>query len=190
MSSTLDNPNASVEVPFRPTAVRGGLITALLLIALGLIMQVSGLSDPANSNSSANIITGLVSFILLAGGLIWAIRTHKTDQSGYLTFGRGVTVGMVATLIIAVITAIWTILNFLVIQPDMIEQMMDGAREGMYSQNPNMSDSDAEQAMSFMTWMFNPYILAVFSFFTVLVQGLIISLIGSAVLKNNPPQVT
>lgn len=189
MSSTLDNPNAvPVEVPFRSTAVRGGLITALVLIALGLVLQVTGISDPSNSNATAGIISGLLSFVLMAGGLIWAIRSQKSEQNGYLTLGRGIAVGMLATLIISVIMAVWMIVNFMFIQPDAIELMMDGAREQMYKQNPNMSDSDADQAMSFMKWMFNPYALAIIGLVTTLVQGLIISLIGSAILKNNPPQ--
>jgi len=189
MSTTLDNPNAPAEVPFRPVAVRGGLITALILIVFGLVLQVTGISDPANPNATANIVTTLVSLVILTGGIVWVLRTHKADQNGYLTFGRGLAAGMMVALIVGIVTLVWTIINFLLIQPGMIEIMQDAAREQMYERQPNITDEQVDQAMGFMSIMFNPYVLGIIGLVATLVQGLIISLIVSAVVKNNPPEL-
>ncbi|HKK74702.1 MAG TPA: DUF4199 domain-containing protein [Saprospiraceae bacterium] len=188
--STLDNPNVTetTDLPIRPNAVRFGLITGLILIAVSLVFQVTGLSDPANASASAGWISGLVSFAVLAGGLIWAMNQQKQDQGGYLTFGKGLTVAILAALIIGLISAVWMVINFTLVQPDMIETMQEAAKEQMYQRNPNLTDSEIEQAMGFMGVMFNPWVLAVSAIFTTLIQGLIIGLIGSAILKNNPPE--
>jgi hypothetical protein len=189
MSTTLDNPNAPAEVPYRPVAVRGGLITALILIAFGLVLQVTGISDPANPNATANIVSTLVSIVILTGGIVWVLRTHKADQNGYLTFGRGLTAGMMVSVIVGLVTLVWMIVNFMFIQPEMIEVMQETAREQMYERQPNITDEQVDQAMGFMSFMFNPFVLGVIGLVTTLIQGLIISLIVSAVVKNNPPEV-
>lgn len=188
--STLDNPSTTeaADLPIRSNAVRTGLITGLLLVALSLVFQVTGFSDPANASTSAGWITGLISFVILAGGLIWGMNQHKQEQNGYLTFGQGLKIALLAALIVGVITAVWTVVNFTLVQPDMAATMEEAAKEQMYKQNPNLSDSDIEQAMGFMGLFFNPWFLAVASIFGTLLQGLIIGLIGSAILKNNPPE--
>lgn len=188
--STLDNPNATeaTDLPIQPNALRFGLITALIMVGLSLVFQLTGFSDPAKASTSAGWISGLASFVVLAGGLIWAINQQKQDQNGYLTFGKGLKVALLAALIVGVITAVWVVINFMFVQPDMAETMREAAKEQMYKQNPNLSESDIEQAMGFMSIMFNPWVLAISSILTTVVQGLIIGLIGSAILKNNPPE--
>lgn len=188
--STLDNPNAMeiTDLPVRPNAVRSGLITGLLLIAVSLIFQLTGFTDPAKASTSASWISGLASFVVMAGGLIWGINQQKQDQKGYLTFGKGLKVAVLAALIVGLITAVWVVINFTYVQPDMAETMKEAAREQMYQRNPNLTDSDIDQAMGFMSMMFNPWVLAISSILTTVVQGLIIGLIGSAILKKNPPE--
>ena len=47
-----------------------------------------------------------------------------------------------------------------------------------------MSESDADQAMSYMTWMMNPAMLSVFAAVGSLIAGIIFSLIIGAIMKR------
>lgn len=182
--STLDTPQMNNVSP-RPTGIQYGFIAALISIALGLVASTAGLIDYTQQNSAGNWIISLLNYAIIIGALVMGMKKHREDLGGYMTFGQGFMVGLWATLIMAVITLVWTYINFSFIESDAISTMMEATRDQMIDRG--MSDADIDQAMQFTSWMMNPTMLSIFGAVGSLIGGLIISLIVAAIMQRKPP---
>ncbi len=173
------------SVSSRPTGIRYGFIAALISIALGLVASTAGLIDYTQQNSAGNWIISLLNYAIVIGALVMGMKKHRTDLGGYMTFGQGFMVGLWATLIMAVITLVWTYVNFSFIEAGAIETMMEASRDQMIERG--LSEEQIDQAMQFSSWMMNPAMLSIFGAIGSLIGGLIISLIVAAVMQRKPP---
>ncbi len=181
---TMQNPQQNVSP--RPTGVRYGLIAGLILIAIALAFHVTGMIDYTQQNSAMTWISSLLSYGIMIGAAVLGMKKHREDLGGYLTFGQGFMVGLWETLVIAAITGIWSVLFFSVVAPDVIDTMIEAARDQMAEQQ-GLNDEQIEQAMKITGWMMQPATLSGLAAFGTLFTGLIISLITAAIMKRNPP---
>ncbi len=172
----------------RPTGIRYGLIASLASIALGLIGSTAGLIDYTNQNSSGNWIISLVGYAIIIGALVLAMQKHRSDLGGYMTFGQGFMVGLWVTIITAVISLIWTYVNFAFIEKDALDTIMESSRDQMINQG--MSQEQVDQAMQYSGWMMNPTMMAVFAGVGGVFGGLILSLIIAAIMQRKPKENT
>jgi len=170
----------------RPVGVRYGLIAALVLVAVGLVFHVTGFADYTGQNSTFTWINNIITWGILGGAMVLAMKQHRDELGGYMTFGRGFMVGFWVTLIIAVVTAIWSYVFFSFIAPDVIDIIGEAQRDAMIDQG--MSDEQIEQAMGFSSWMMNPVMLSLFGAIGTLVLGIIISLIVAAIMQRKAPE--
>ncbi|MCB0568392.1 MAG: DUF4199 domain-containing protein [Phaeodactylibacter sp.] len=189
--STLDNPNDRINqasVSPWPTGMRFGLITGLVLVVLSLVMTLSGIVNPADRNNPANWISSLLSYAVMVGAIVMAIRQHRDKElGGYITFGRSFSLGFIVILISAVISMVYAYVYFTIIDPDMINTILDVSREQMV-EDRGMSEEQAEQALSMTSWMFSPVMMTIFAGVGSLFMGAIFSLIVGAIMKRNPPE--
>lgn len=191
--STLDNPNDRLidpaSVPARPIGVRYGLIAALLLVVVGLVFQALDLVDYSGKSTAMSWVANFINWGILAAAMVMAVRKHRDEElGGYITFGRGFSVGFWIALVVAVVMVAWTYLYFTVIAPDTIDSILEMTKERMAEQQ-GMSDSDIDQALGMVSWMFSPLWMSVVGGGGMLVMGIIISLIVAAVMKKNPPEM-
>ncbi len=170
----------------RPVGVRFGLIAALVLVAVGLVFHVTGFADYTGQDSTFTWINNILTWGILAGAMILAMKQHRDELGGYMSFGRAFMVGFWVTLIVAVITAIWSYVFFSFIAPDVIDVITEAQRDAMIDQG--MSDEQIEQAVGFSSWMMNPAMLSLFGAIGTLVLGIIISLIVSAIMQRKAPE--
>lgn len=185
--STLDNPNETVDpndVSPWPTGSRHGLLAGLVLIVVGLIIHMAGLVDYTGQSSSGSWISNIATWGVMVAAIVMAVRQHRDQElGGFITFGRSFYTGFIVSLLIGLISAIWGYVFFAFVEPGLIDTMMEVSREQMIDQQ-GMSESDADQAMSYMTWMMNPAALSMFAAVGSLVAGMIFSLIIGAVMKR------
>lgn len=188
--STLDSPQMidPVSVSPRPIGMRYGGIAALVMIVIGLGFHLGGLSDYENQNNPTNWIASLLNWGVMIGAMVMAMKKHREDLGGYMTFGRGFSVGFWASLIMALITAVWTYLFFTVVAPDLMGVITEAARENMLKQG--QSEEQVDQAMQYTTMFMNPAIFTVFAAIGTLLTGIIISLITAAIMQRKPPMNT
>ncbi|MCI5080714.1 MAG: DUF4199 domain-containing protein [Saprospiraceae bacterium] len=186
--STLDSPNQNIDqssVSAWPTASRYGLIASLILIVVGLGMHLSGMVDYTGQNSGSAWISNIINWVIMGGAFFMAVRHHRDEElGGSITFGRGFQVGFLASLVIAVITAIWTFVFFSFIAPDVLSTIVDASKEQMIEQQ-GMSAGDAEEAMGMVGWMFTAPMMTVFASIGTIITGVIISLIVAAIMKKD-----
>lgn len=186
--STLDSIDSRPqpeEVSPWPTGSRYGLLAGLVLIALSLVLYVTGMVDMTGQDTTSSILSNIVTFGTVVVALVLAVKQHRDQElAGLISFGRAFYVGFIVVLVIAIIQAVYAYVFFAFIEPDMISEMLEMAKERMMDQQ-GMSASDADNAMNMMSWSFTPGMFAVFGFFGTLIIGVIIALIVGAVMKRD-----
>lgn len=188
--STLDNPIMEEEnATPGSVALRYGLIGGLVLVAIGLVTQITGMVDLSNPQSTTNRIINFFNYAVMIAIIVLAVKAYKEGNSGFASFGRAFRVGFLTMLIIAGITLVWVLLYFGVIDTTMIDTIVEGAKEQMMEQQ-GMDEEQADQAMGFMGWMFNPVGMAITAAVSTVFMGAIFSLIVAAIMKKNPPEET
>ncbi|MBK9015987.1 MAG: DUF4199 domain-containing protein [Saprospiraceae bacterium] len=162
-----------------PTAMRYGGILALALIVLGLVMHLTGLSDPANPNTLSQVVNCLNNIAVIVV-VVLAIKAHRDkDLGGFMTLGRGIGVGTATALIIGAITAVWMIIFMNLIDPNLGEAIKDAA---MQKAQPGQEEM-TEKIAGFFS---NPYFMAIFVLLVTVFIGFITALIAGAIMKKDP----
>lgn len=186
--NTLDNPNMidPSTVPYAKKAFTQGLIASLILIALNLLLSLTGLVKPGDTGAmtwiSNILIWGLIAYFIYA-----AQTSHRDeDLGGYISYGRAFSVGGIVVLAITLITIVWSYIYFSFIDPDIFNTIRETSMEQMINQQ-GMSEEEAENAMEMMSFMWNPGMMSIFAGIGTVVAGLIIDLIVSAVVKRDNP---
>lgn len=184
---TLDAPKMTdpTSVSPRPVGIRFGAIASLIMILIGLATYLGGLVDYSNQNSAINWIVNLLNWAVMAGAMFLAMKKHREDLGGYMTFGRGFSVGFWAALIMSLITAVWAFLFFTFIAPDIITTIMDATADKMLEQG--QSEEQVEQAMQYTKMFMTPVSFTIFGFIGTLMTGIIIALITAAISQRKPP---
>lgn len=159
-----------------------GLIMALEIV----ITYVIGMK--ALAETSFGVVINILNFLVLPLAFIYIGCTNYKSKlnSGFISFGECLKIGVTIAIIAAIIYASFSII-FNMIFPEFVEETMAIAKSTMLKQNPNMSSQELEMGMSMMKKFANPLIvfpvtLAMYSFI-----GLIHSLIIGAVVKNPKP---
>ncbi|MEQ8706485.1 MAG: DUF4199 domain-containing protein [Phaeodactylibacter sp.] len=185
--STLDNPNDIIDpqqVSPWPTASRHGLLAGLVLIVVGLVIHMAGLVDYTGQSSGSNWLSNFATWGVMIAAIVMSVRQHRDqDLGGYITFGRSFYTGFIASLMIAIVSAIWGYIFFSFVEPGLIDTMMEMSREQLIEQQ-GMSESDADKAMGMMGWMMNPAMLSLFGAIGALIAGIVFSLIIGAIMKR------
>jgi hypothetical protein len=159
----------------KQTHIAYGFITALALVILYVIFEVTGLSE----NSGVQYI-GWV--IFLAGLILNGIAFSKANDAD-VTFGQVFGSCFKATCIVTIVMVIWTLVMFLIF-PGMETRILEKAQEGMAS-NKQMTEEQLEKGMAITRKYFKVFLVAG-ALFGTLIQGAIFSLIAAAIAKKKP----
>jgi len=186
--TTLDDSTQQIPDPstvsMKPTAMRFGLIGGLALIVLSLIWNMTGMIDYTGEKS--NMLPNIVNWGAIIAILVLAIKKHREeDLAGYITFGRCVGLGAFLGLIMGIISAVWALLYFNVIDPDILSNILSQMEEKFVDKG--MEESQIEVAMSWMSKMMSPIGMSIMAIIGTVITTTIFSLIVGAVMKKNPP---
>jgi hypothetical protein len=152
-----------------------GLIISLILVVLGLVIIYAGQSE--------NRVLGFIPLCIFIAGVIWGCINYSNQMGNNVTFGNVFGHGFKITATVIAIMAVYTLLLFLVIKPELKEMALDKARESMSKRD--MSDSDIENAISMTKRLFLPFAVGGIILMYGII-GCIAALIGGGVAKKNP----
>lgn len=158
------------------THIVKGLILSVISIVFSIVIYVFNLYEMKS--------LGYINYALFLGGLIYGAVLYSNQNGHNVTFGNLFAHGFKTTAVVIVITALYTVLAFKLLFPDMADKMIELSRKEMMK-NPKMTDEMIEQAMSMTKKYFLPFVIG-FSIIGTGFLGLIGSLIGAAVAKKNP----
>lgn len=166
--------------PVTPSTVglRYGLIAGLVSIIISFLLNISHLEQ-----SPAKWLT----VVVLVGGIMLAQRQFRRANGEFMSYGEGLTVGVVVAAVAAVLSAIFSYVYVTFIDPEMTTRIMDKARADMEAQG-KMSDAQIDQAMSFTAMFVQGPALVGVALVGGVLMGLVIALITSAILKNTKPE--
>lgn len=157
-------------------AKKYGLIYALVSTVINLIPM---LTETAVSIGFllifVNIVVAMV-FFILAG------REFKKLNGGYMTFGEGFKINMIAASIVAVVRSLVVYVYVKVIDTGYGERMADMMQEQW--ERSGMQEEQIEQMGGMMSGMTNPEITLFSGIITMMLGGLIWGAIASAITKS------
>lgn len=169
------------------TTVKWGLITGMVYVIFSLIGNLLGLQEEGGFTAKAllsNTALFAASFFTIYLGIK---ETRDQNNQGFLTFGQGFRSGMGIALIAALIVFVFTLIYLYLIDPGMIDKVMEMTEESWDKQG--MGEEQKEVARKYTMMFMTPWAFSLIAIVSCLFWGLIKSLIGSAILKKDPPPV-
>ncbi len=165
------------QQPVGGTAVKYGLILALVSFGYSLILQYAGLMQ--------NQALGYLSFAINIAFIVLAMREYKGLNNGFMSFGKGFKLGFLLSVVAGVLSSAATAAYIAFVDDSAIKIAMDTMRE-QFESNPQMTEEAIEMAMNMSSWAMTPAGLFLFGTLGGVIGGLIISLILSAIMKKDP----
>jgi len=184
--STLDSPNtpSTPAPPIWNTVLRYGGICALALVAYSLI---SYLMDVDVTSISAGIINFFVALGVTVGLAIMAIRYQRELDGGFMTYGRGLLIGLCTVAIGAFLANIWNFVLVNFIDPDYVTRLKEGFLENWGESMPPEALEEALERFDKMGDIgTNLTAGAGYALFIGLVAGLIAAAFG---MKSQPTNI-
>lgn len=161
-------------------ALKWGVITSVIIIVYSVFLFMTGLQLKNNSLS-------YVSYLFLLGGIILALKEYRTLNNEFLGFGEGLGLGTLMSAVTSLISSIFSFLYVTFIDTTIMQQVMDMQREQMEARG--MTQEQVEQAMEMVGKFTSPGMIFVIGLLAFIFFGFILSLIVSAVMKKEKPQM-
>jgi len=147
-------------------------------------MHLLGLNDfEAEAIGEPTLLGRLVQYLSYAiwiGAIVMAIRAHKTELGGYISFGRSFLTGFATILVMGLLSAVWTYFFFTILEPEALDILLEGALS-------QMPEDQAEEAEDYMKMIFTPGVMVGMVVLMSLIVGCIVSLIAGLIMKNDHP---
>lgn len=164
-------------------AIKYGLYLGIVSVVIALV-QYMFLSDNPSQRSSLIIL--VVSTAISATAIFFAQKEFKKGNEGYMSYGEGLGIGTLLSVISGVISSVFNVLYRTVIDPEFTKRSMEQSRK-IFEDAGTMSDAEIEQAMGMAEKFSSPVIIFFVGIIFAAIGGLIISLIVSAINQNKRP---
>jgi hypothetical protein len=172
--------------PAKSSLIFGLLFGVIMILefVIGYVMNI----DP-QTNRGYGITINVLNFLILPLAFIFlGCNNFKTKlNSGFVSFGQCLKIGVTVCIIAALISAVFTS-AFAMIFPEYFEQMFDKMRIIMAEKSPQLTSAQIDMAISFSKKFMNPAIAIPVSVVMYAFIGLIYSLIIGAIVKKDPNQ--
>ncbi len=160
------------------TAMRYGLIVGLICVIYSFIL--------AMLDESMNRGLSIVTYVILIVGMVMAFKYFKANNSGFMTYGEGLGIGTLMSLIVGLLTSIFMYIYLKFVDPEMMNRAMEMQRVAM--EERGMDDAQIDQAMEMANKFSSPELMIVFGTLGFVVFGFIFALIIAAIMKNARPE--
>ena len=127
-----------------------------------------------------------IGYLILITTIYLGITNYRNnDMGGYISYSRSLGTGVLIGLFGGIVTAIFTVIMFTVIDPELSQKIIEKSQEEMIEKG-NMSEEQMSIAMSWTQKFMHPGILFVFSILGSVFMAFIFSLIISVFTKKEP----
>jgi hypothetical protein len=174
----MDSNNKSAFMP----SLTSGLVLGVILVIYSLILYVLGLNENQWLAAISYVITAIVLFFVI-------VNFRDKQQNGFITYGKGVSVGTLTGFFASIILAIYTYYYVAYIDPSIIDKTLVRAEESILKSQPNISDEELDKAMSMVEFFTSPVIMAVMSIFWYTLVSLVFSLLISIFAKREDTNI-
>lgn len=158
-------------------SVNYGLILGLIMTVIHVFMYVSGMMLEGKQWPQ------FMYYLLFPILIIYAVSQFKKKNANLLSLSQAIKIGLVASIISALVYSVYSLIFHYVIDPEFVNKLMEVTREKMM-ENPNMTEETVDQSMQFAEKFMNPFFGVTFWIALSAIFGLIYSLIGGLIMKN------
>lgn len=169
----MDNNSKPAFMP----SLTAGILLGIILVVYSLILYLAGLNENQWLAAVSYVITAIVLYFVI-------INFRDKQQNGFLSYGKGVTVGLLTGLFASVILAIFSFIYMKYIDPSILEKALVTAEEDVLQRNPNMSDEELDRAMGMVEIFTSPVVITVLTIFWYALVSLVFSLLISIFAKR------
>lgn len=162
--------------------LRYALIAAVIIFAIDVVLSLDGIRGSAAAKG-----IGFIDYLIIAFAIIFTLREERTKEGGYLTYGRGLGLGSIVSLLTGLFVGILSYPYYKFINHGFVVYATQQTDDQMEAK---LSKADEAQAQVMTKWahmMTSPGGLSVLKFLSVFIIGFILSLIIAAVLKRDNP---
>ena len=157
-------------------AIKWSLIYVLVAIVITYAIEIAKLSV----NSPVKYVT----YVILIIFLLLAQKEHRDKQGGYITFGNAFVTGMLYGIFAGILTAIFVYIYLSILSPEVFAQAIEQQRQTMVEAG-KLSGDQVDKAMD-IAKKYGPILGSVATVFIYAILGVIVGLIGAAILKREP----
>ncbi|GAB3839439.1 DUF4199 domain-containing protein [Hymenobacter jeollabukensis] len=160
--------------------LRFGVITGIVTIIYSFILMMTGMEQ--------NSAMGIITFIILIGGIVLAHRYFKEHNAGFMSYGQGLGIATIEGAVIGLLSGIFRYIYITFIDPQYVENAMNALR-AKFEADGKMSDEQIDQAVQ-MTQKFSGTgpVGILFAVLGTAFFAFLLSLIVSAITKRNRPE--
>jgi hypothetical protein len=152
-----------------------GLILGLEGIAFSLVLYFLDLT----LNKSAGYINIPIQLALL----FFLLKTYRDNfMHGQITYGQALGAGVVIFVYVSIITAIYTYILWVVIDPELVKKSLAVSEEAMM--NKGLPQASIDAGMAFTAKIMKPGIMSIFSIFGTMFFGVIYALLVSIFIRK------
>lgn len=159
-------------------ALKYGLITALVSIVYTLIIMVLDMGDN-------RWLSGL-SFLIMIAGIVLAMKHYKSINHDYMSYGQGLGIGTLVSAVTGLLSGIFMWIYTSFVDSGYMARMQEKQTEVLLDRG--MSDEEVEAAMKMTESFQGPIAMILGGLVGAVVVGFLLSLIISAIMKNNRPE--
>lgn len=170
--------NTATPVSTSAVAIRYGILTGLVSVIVSFVLNMTGLEQ-----SPAKWLTTVVLIV----GIVLAHKFFKQQNGGFLSYGQGLGIGTILSVVVGVLSAIFSYIYINFIDTGFTARLIDKTRADMEAQG-RMTDAQIDQAMTWTTKFMNGPMMMAMVLFMIVLMGFLVSLIVSAVTKNPRPE--
>ncbi|GAA4011574.1 hypothetical protein GCM10022408_25090 [Hymenobacter fastidiosus] len=159
-------------------SVRYGVLTGLASVIFSFILLATG--------QESNVPLSLLGFIIWIGGVVLAHNFFKANNGGFMSYGQGLGIGTLISLISGTMGAIFRYAYLELIDPSAAQRGMDAARAKLEEQG--MDDAQVDQAVAMSQKFSTGPLGVVIAIVSAVIIGFLLSLIIAAITKRNRPE--
>ena len=157
-----------------------GIYLGLILVIIQVVMYVTGMA-----------LEGVqwpiyIYYLIFPALVIFSIYAYKKSNNGSLSFSEALKAGIMTAVASGIIFLIYSLLLIYVIDPGYIDLALERARENMAEQG-NLTIEQIDAGMQWVETLTNPLMGGAIWLALSALFGLIYSLIGGAIMKNDKP---
>ena len=165
------------QVNSKNLIVNKGVTLGVAMVLFSLIMYATG--NHLEPHWSSSVITSA----LFIGIIILGIKSFRSENGGFLSWGQGVKIGVGIAIIAGLINVIYSYIFMSFIEPDFMNQMMEIQNQAYLDKG--MTEEEIEMANKMGEAFQSPGIMAAMGIIMYAIGGFVVSAIVAAIMKKS-----
>lgn len=162
-----------------------GMRNGVILGMIATVISIGMIATDSSTNTVISTVSGIGSFVIGIGFMVYTINTYKQTSGGYVTFGEGFKGSFLVMFISSIISSVMQYVYLSFIDTEATDRMKAVAEEQLL-QDPNMTEEALEMSMSMMEYIYSPNFMLIGGIVGSAIITAIIALIVAAIMKKEP----